>query len=271
MAKHTGPQWWKKIKRNKRLSSALIVSVGVVACLIATVSFIRAPQTAKAGPASGVTYVGTHSPKPAPCDAPGFPACPAIDPGWTPLNAGTASAVATAITGSGMFATMSAHHGGKTLDLPVLVRTLTSGTGYDYYDDDHWVVSVRDADNHEVGIYDYVYDRANQRIRFASYTIVRPGSPRYDKPFPYVSASSAAARLQSERGVGARASGQADLVFFPIDSTQYGPGAPHQWYGGGESPVTAMWRIPGTDNVNYFVGQDNHVYDFKDLPMKRGA
>ena len=50
-------------------------------------------------------------------------------------------------------------HGGVALDLPALAHTMATPSGYDYYDDDHWVVSVRDGANQQVGLYDFVYDR----------------------------------------------------------------------------------------------------------------
>lgn len=63
---------------------------------------------------------------------------------------------------------------------------------------------------------------------------------------------------------------QADLVFFPPDPQRVGPTAKQPWAAGGSSPIDAIWRVPGTNGVNYYVGSDQHVYELKDLPIGSG-
>jgi hypothetical protein len=179
-------------------------------------------------------------------------------------------AAARAIAGSGWFASIKKTHGIQTPDLPALAHTLASPSGYDYYDDDHWVVSVRDAGNKQVGIFDFVYDSSHQRIRFAGYAVLRPGDPLYGHAFPKAQPAAALQRLQAERGMSAKAGAQPQLVFFPPDQQHFGAQAKQLWGAGGSSPIDAIWRVPGANGVNYYVGSDQHVYELKDLPIGNG-
>lgn len=75
-----------------------------------------------------------------------------------------------AIVGSGGYTSMTTHFGGGALDTPVLVHSYElRPTGVEYEDDDHWIVSLRDASGMKTGMFDYVYDRANHRIRLATF------------------------------------------------------------------------------------------------------
>jgi hypothetical protein len=177
--------------------------------------------------------------------------------------------VSAAIAQSDIFKTINASHGGIALDLPALVHTMATPSGYDYYDDDHWVVSVRDGKSQQVGLYDFVYDRANSRVRFASYGALTPKDPRFGHAFPSVAPSAAIDRLQAERRLAAKAGVQPDLVFFPLADDVQGGQVTRSWTGGG-SPMDAMWRVTGTDGATYFIGQDLHVYDYASLPIKAG-
>src|SRR5262249_28672686 len=161
-------------------------------------------------------------------------------PGWISVSDTSPGAAARAIAGSGMFASIKTTHGIQTLDLPAKVHTLATPSGYDYYDDDHWVVSVRDKKNQQVGIFDFVYDSAHQRVRFASYGILQPGDARFGHAFPSTQSNAALQRLQTERGLSAKAGAQADLVFFPPDQQHFGANAKQLWGAGGSSPLDAI-------------------------------
>ncbi len=56
--------------------------------------------------------------------------------------------------------------------------------------------------NQQVGLYDFVYDRANARVRFASYGVLTPSDARYGHAFPSMASSTAVDRLQAERQSG---------------------------------------------------------------------
>jgi hypothetical protein len=247
--------------------------LGIAASLVA--SFFLFQSTVFASPTTSL-HAGSDGPttnakqKHPWCGVDGKPDCPAPDPGWISVTDNTPGAAARAIVGSGMFASIKTTHGIHALDLPARVHTLATPSGYDYYDDDHWVVSVRDKANKQVGIFDFVYDSANQRVRFASYGILRPGDTRYGHAFPTTQPTAVLQRLQTERGLSAKAGAQADLVFFPPDQQRFGAQAKQPWGAGGSSPLDAIWQVPGANGVNYYVGSDQHVYELKDLPIGSG-
>jgi hypothetical protein len=164
---------------------------------------------------------------------------------------------------------MQAQFGGTVLDAPALVHAANLHTGVEYYDDDHWVASVRDGSGAERGIFDFVYDRTHQRIRMASFARLTPSDPRSRQAFPYISAASAAATLRAARGIVMDARGhQPELMFFPIDPQWRDLHSPkHSWSGGGDSPMDPMWHIVGADGHDYFVGVNMQVYEQQDLPF----
>jgi hypothetical protein len=165
---------------------------------------------------------------------------------------------------------LQSRYGYTALDLPTLVHAFGAHTGIGYYDDDHWVVSVRNASGRECGIFDFVYDRANHRIRFSSFGLILPQDPRSTKPFPYISPASAMAELQSERKLAPLSGAQPELVFFPIDPRYRDPSSPVKWFGGGEAPDDPTWLIVGSDGQSYFVGHDMRVHSLQEVPIAVG-
>lgn len=231
--------------------------------LMALAGGMRNASAASGGPSQGVR----HGKPLAGCGLQGEPACP-IDPGWVSMSAESPAAAAQAIAHSPVFAAMQTHYGLTTLDTPVLVHATNRHTNVEYYDDDHWVVSVRDKTGAEGGIFDFVYDRSHQRIRMSAFARLTPGDPRSHQAFPYISASTAVARLQAVRGAAAATTKRLELVFFPIDPRWRDLSSPkHNWSGGGDSPMDPMWHIAGADGHDYFVGVDLHVYDQSALPL----
>jgi hypothetical protein len=199
------------------------------------------------------------------------PACPTSDPGWFSVASASPTVVATAIAGSEMFASMQSRYGYKTLDAPVLIHAYAAHTGIAYYDDDHWVASVRNAAGKESGIFDFLYDRVNQRLSFSTFGLITPQDPHSRQVFPYTSLSVAIAKLQSQLGLSVKTGTQPALIFFPIDPNFPILSSPvHNWAGGGNSPMNPMWHIIGSDGHDYFVGTDLHVYTQKDLPIAKG-
>lgn len=212
------------------------------------------------GPAN---YTKPH----ASCGLTGLPNCPTPDPGWISVTDASPTSAAAAIGQSSIFAGINAAHQGNALDLPVMVYPLSANTGSDYYNDEHWVVSVRDDSGVEVGIYDFVFDASSLRIRFASYAILARTDTRYGHSYPNIAASIAVADLSRVRGVNARVGVQPELVFFQLPDSWQGPLATHHWTAGGQSPIDPLWHIVGADGVDYFVGEDHNVYTRTQLPI----
>lgn len=230
--------------------------------------------SASGGGSSAVTYSGYGSLNhvKGPCgNTPSQPACPTPDPGWFAVASASPAAVSVAIAGSGTFVSMQSRYGYKTLDTPVLVHAYAAHTGIAYYDDAHWVVSVRNAAGRESGIFDFLYDWVNQRLSFSAFGLITPQDPHSRQAFPYTSSSIAIAKLLSQRGLGVKPGTQPALMFFPIDPNFPNLSSPvHNWAGGGNSPMNPMWHLIGTDGHDYFVGIDLHVYVQKDLPIANG-
>jgi hypothetical protein len=206
----------------------------------------------------------------------GQPQCP-VDDGWFPaslpgslaVSSQQASTMITAsIVRSNSFTMMQSRFGYVASDTPVLVHAYQAHTGIEYYDLDHWVMSVRDATGRRVGVFDFVYDRINQRMRFSSFGVIPPQDPHAKQAFPYMPVNKAVTLLQQQRGLRAVVASQAELIFFPLDpryrdiaSNRY------RWTGGGDSPMNPLWYATTVNRQAYFVGVDARTYIQKDLPV----
>jgi hypothetical protein len=223
------------------------------------------------GPSSGsVVYGSLNHPK-GPCGNAGQAPCAAVDPGWFPVTSPSPTVVGAAIANSRNFASMQGQFGYVGLDVPALVHAYGAHTGSSYYDDDHWVVSVRDASGMRCGIFDFVYDRAHQRMRFSSYGVITSLDPHARMAFPYTPSPVAVTKLEDQRRLSLKTGTQPELIFFPIDPNFPGLTSPlHKWTGGGNSALNPMWRIVGSDGQDYFVGADLNVHGQKDLPIAIG-
>ncbi len=215
-------------------------------------------------------YGSLHHPK-GPCGNTGQAPCAPVDPGWFSIASASPADVATAIVHSDDYTSMQGQFGYVSFDTPTLVHAYNAHTGNSYYDDDHWVVSVRNAAGMRCGVFDFVYDRTQQRLRFSSFGVINSPDPHSRQAFPYIPASQAIAQLQNQRKLGVMAGTQPELIFFPID-----PNFPvltssiHKWASGGNSATNPMWLIVGTDGQSYFVGTDLTVHIQKDLPVAKG-
>lgn len=171
-----------------------------------------------------------------------------------------------------MFKAIENRHGQLALDVPMVVHPfgVQPGVGSDYFQDDHWVVAARSTTGQECGIFDFVYDRIHQRIRFATYDVLTSQDPRYGHAFPFISAATAQAQVAQQRHASIMAGAAPTLIFFPLAAGWIGPEAPHHWTGSGTSPVDPLWLIPGADGHAYFVGGNLHTYTVGDLPIAQG-
>jgi len=204
------------------------------------------------------------------CGNAGQAACPAVDPGWFPVASTSPTVVATAIARSKNFMSMQVHFGYVGLDIPALVHAYDAHTGNSYYDDDHWVVSVRNARGMRCGVFDFVYDRVHQRMRFSSYGVITPVNPHATMAFPYTPSSVAVTKLEDQRRLNMKIGTQPELIFFPIDPDfPYLISPVHKWVSGGNSAMDPMWRIVGSNGQDYFVGPDLQVHRQNDLPVAK--
>ena len=258
---------------------ATLVGFGMTVVLVLGITLVvilghggNAVRASGNGPAPGIPvgYGSLNHPK-GTCGNTGQAQCPAADPGWFPVASGSSDAVATAISSGRDFVSMKSRFGYVSLDTPVLVQAYRAHTGWDYYDDAHWVVSVRDATGIRCGIFDFVYDSVHQRMRFSSYGVLTPQDPHSGQAFPYLSQTVAVAHLQSQRGLSVMVGSSPELTFFPIDPRfPYLSSPVHKWVGGGNSAMNPMWHIVGSDGHDYFVGADLNVHTRADLPIAAG-
>jgi hypothetical protein len=243
--------------------------------LIVVIGHDKASVTASHGPSPVITVpvgYGSLNHVKGPCgnDAQ-QPACPSLQLNWSSVTSESAAAVTQAIEQSVDYISMQSRFGYTSLDTPGLVHAFAAHTGISYYDDDHWIVSVRNASGMRCGIFDYVYDQANHRLRFSSYGVITSGDPHHTLAFPYVSATTAVQALWSQRGLHLKGGVQPELIFFPINPAFGNPTSPvSKWAGGGNSPMLPMWLLVGTDGRNYFIGTDLSVYNQSSLPITTG-
>ncbi|WIG58185.1 MAG: hypothetical protein OJF49_000930 [Ktedonobacterales bacterium] len=253
--------------RAKGMSPVSFISALLIVLLFAGVALWQSHGVQASNPPRVITLSGG---KHVWCGLDGLPNCP-VPQDWISLPSALPGDVLSAIAGSQAFKMLHSRYQFTTLDLPVLVHTLSPFAPDDYYANDHWVTAVRDARNAEAGLFDFVFDRAHQRIRFAGYGALRSTDPQYGHPFPFVSAQEALGRLQSERKLAVMTGTTPELVFFLVDSNWIGPEAPHHWTSGGNFPSDPVWMVTGSDGKHYIVGQDTHVYTPSMIPVVQSA
>jgi hypothetical protein len=248
--------------------TSVILGVGLVLFLCFALVVVigqgnKAVNASGGGPGSPVGTVKGR------CGNPGQPSCP-VDPGWFPVTSESPAVVTAALARSRDVVMMRAQYGYTLFDAPILVHHYGRHTGMDYFDDDHWVVSVRNTLGQECGIFDFVYDRTNHRLRFSSFGVITSTDPHAHQAFPYITSSMAVAKLQQQLKRSVMAGVQPKLIFFPIDPHWRNLRSPvSKWAGGGQSPMDPMWHLIGTDGHDYFVGEDLRVYISSDLPFAK--
>lgn len=264
-----------------RVGSILATSAGIGLALIVVLGFVligiighekgSTTNTASGGGGTVPAGYGSLNHAKGPCGNAGQAACPAPQPNWFSITSTSPTSIAAAIAGSIDYRSMQGQYGYVALDTPALVHAYDAHTGIAYYDSDHWVVSVRNAAGLRCGLFDFVYDRANQRLRFSSFGVITPVDPHSKQSFPYISESTALTVLNGERKMGVKAGTQPELIFFPIDPSYPNLSSPvHKWAGGGNSPMLPMWYVVGADGNSYFIGTDMHTHTFSQLPIAKG-
>lgn len=282
LAASTAPVTTHRSKgRRKTTLLAITIALGLATLVVVGLALMimlgRNSGVANAsggGPASNTNtdsgYGSLHHPK-GPCGNTGQAPCAPINPGWFSIASTSLADVASAIAQSDDYTSMQSQFGYVSLDTPTLVHAYDAHTGNSYYDDDHWVVSVRNTAGTRCGIFDFVYDRTQQRLRFSSFGVINSPDPHSRQAFPYIPSSVAVAQLQKQRKLGVMSGTQPELIFFPIDPNFPVLTSPvHKWAGGGNSAMNPMWLIVGTDGQSYFVGTDLNVHTQKDLPIAKG-
>lgn len=263
-------------RRSKIIGRGAAFGIGVLLVLgfvlLVTVGHGSGTVGASGGPVSSVpTGYGSQNHAKGPCGNAGQAACPVVGEGWFAVSGASPASVAEAIANSPDYKAMQGHYGYVTTDTPALVHAFGAHTGNDYYDDDHWVVTVRNAAGMRCGIFDFVYDRLHGWMRFSSFGIISSQDPHTEQAFPYISAATAIAQLQRQRGLSLLTGTQPALIFFPIDPSFPDLNSPvHSWSGGGNSAMNPMWHIVGSDGHDYFVGADLKVYVTTKLPIAKG-
>lgn len=194
------------------------------------------------------------------CGQSGQPVC-RNDPGWFSVTSEQPDAIVQAMKKSPEYVMLQKRAGYVELDTPVRVRSLQMHTGIAYYDLDHWVTSARNTVRVRVGLFDFVYDAASQRLRFASFGVIQSGDVHAHMAFPYVAGTQVLAKLQRQPGVHLMAASQPELVFFQLDPRYRDlSSSKYRWYGGGDSPLNPLWHVVGIAGNNYFMGNDLHAY-----------
>lgn len=202
------------------------------------------------------------------CGNPGQQACPPPQPRWFSISSESSVDVAKAIVNSKDFGMLQARYGNASVDTPVLIHSFGPRTGDQWYDDDHWVVSARNASGKEVGLFDFVYDSSHHLLRFSAFAVLGPQTTHTYQAFPYISSSTAVSQLASQRKLQVLAGTQPELIFYAIDPRWRDLTSPvHLWSGGGDAPLDPMWYLVGSDKHNYFVGGDLKVYTGTELPL----
>jgi hypothetical protein len=145
---------------------------------------------------------------------------------------------------------------------------------------DVWVVPLMQsnvpglsAGQQVVGMFDLDYDAAQQRVRAVSFAgPFQVGEPAYGRPFPQQTQQTASAAFTKASTAPLMVSAPPELVYFPADLDAIaGAHATVHWVAGGQFPDLAVWHVRSTDNHDFIVGLDNHVYPAEQLPFAKGA
>lgn len=251
--------------RSKRIITGIGVVLVLVLCTVLVVLVVNVNASNKP-PTLPLSHLATKVR--GTCGNAGQPTCP-VDPGWFSIAAESSSAVMASITsGSREFEMLKGQFGYVSMDTPILVHHYGPHTGIDYFDDGHWVVSVRNNAGQRCGIFDFVYDRTLHRMRFSAFAQLMPGDARGPYAFPYISLQKAIGQLLLQRHITVMLGRQPELIFFPIDPEWRDPHSPvHNWTGSGQSPMEPMWHLVGSDGHDYFMGADLHIHIASDLPI----
>ena len=251
------------VNTNQRTEASFSVQVGMVVGVIILCALLLVLGVGKSIARTTVVFpVGPGSLNHAKgwCGQSGQPACRSSI-GWLSAASEQPGEIAHVMMSSSEYVMLRKRAGYATLDIPVCVHSLHMNTGIAYYDMDHWVASARSTVGVRVGLFDFVYDAAHKRLRFASFGIITPGDVHAHAAFPYAVGTQVLAKLQRLPGIHLMAASQPELVFFQIDPRYRDLRSnKHRWYAGGDSPMNPLWHVVGVAGNDYFVGPDLHTY-----------
>lgn len=260
----------KKVNRHRQIApvpqSIPAKALGILVIMTLVMAFVASQISNTSADANNGGGPSSVASKHLWCGVSGLRDCP-DSTRWIPLRSVISSDVASAIQASANFVMLKSRYSAASLDVPMLVHSLMPAASSDYFSDDHWVVSIRDASGVDVGVIDFAFDRAHSRMRLAGYGAMRPGSQYYGHTFPFVSTQTAVSRFTVERHIAVAPGSRPILVFFQLQGDWLGPEAPHHRLSGGSAPTDPVWLIKGADYIDYIVGTDLRVFARRDLPI----
>ena len=251
------------ISTDRRSETSFSVQVGMVVGIILLCALVLVCGVGKSRASTNVSLPpgpGSLNHAKGWCGQHGQPACRS-NPGWLSAPSEQPGKIVHVMMSSPEYAMLQKRAGYATLDTPVRVYSLHINTGIAYYDMDHWVASARSKTGTRVGLFDFVYDAAYKRLRFASFGVISPGDVHAHMAFPYVMGTQVLAKLQRLPGIHLLTVSQPKLVFFQIDPRYRDLSSnKYRWYGGGDSPLNPLWYVAGGAGNAYFVDPNLHTY-----------
>jgi hypothetical protein len=216
------------------LAAAIVASVGVAgAAFGGTPTASLTPPPGKINTVPILTPITGHKGH-ATCDEPGQPTCPPLPNFWVPIASDSPTAVLAALpTLPGYMTPVQASNLPATdsysFDTPVLVLPATlddpakqgGGEGDNL---PHFVIRAS-VNGVRMITYDATYNPSTKELGDLTFGGDSPGSPHYNKPFPFegVPAKSAVAILRNARGLTLAAGTQPQLVFFALNPNVMNP------------------------------------------------
>ena len=216
---------------------------------------------AVAGIALAVSLAATLHSAPVTSAAPSSADATVSSGDWIPLRSQAPSDVLAAMQQSPMLDPAN----GQTLDLsrlgtPLLVHGLAARDGSAL--PDTYVVPALDRSGHAAGAVEAELNASGTALQVDGIVTFAKAQPA---AITRLSATAAAERVSQRRHVALRAGEAPQLVYFPVDSEAQTLGK-LKWSAGGEYPADPIWRVPGADGQDYFVGTNGAVYTLAQLP-----
>jgi hypothetical protein len=195
----------------------------------------------------------------------------AVGPQWIPLRSSSPADIIAAIRQSRLFNLDRSGTGDQLHDLshvgtPQLVREVQPNPrspGADCY-----ALPILSASGATVGVA-IAWLNATHSAVYIGY-IRDYDQPQTGWPVGLPGAAQAVAVVQGQHQARLRAGGQPELVYFPFDFRAQWSGT-LSWHAGGEGPDDPIWRVPGDDGRDHFVGTNGRAYYLNELPLAAGA
>lgn len=244
MRRHSrqSPERWPRVLRALTHCTAWIVGGLAVCVAVVCVGIAMAPTPARAAPQASV------------------------QPQWIPLASTAPAAIQNAVRRSrllnlSMTGPGDHPHDVARLGVPHYVAALLL-SGY-ANPTDSFVVPVLDANGR---VTDTIVAWLNppHTALFVGYIRSYDGGLASWPTLP--DATTALAAVKTQHGAKLRAGATATLVYFPYNYRARFAGQLH-WTVGGIGPEDPIWRVPGDDGHDHFVGGDGHAYHVGELPL----